>query len=144
MPGRSAGEDRDPVHGRELRIADLHLFEEHFPRVLRDAPENRLACGGRLLEDLLEHEMLVARLLGHDRIPEDALRRLGNRAAEEVGELDAGPRDDGHLLVAEEHDVARMHQDRGDVRGDEEFPVAEPDDDGRAITDRDDFAGIVG
>ena len=46
---------------------------------------------------------------------------LRDRAAGVVGELDAGRRDDRHLLVAEEHDVARVAEDRRDVRGDEEL-----------------------
>ena len=71
---------------RELRFGDLHLLEEDLAGVLRDAAEDRLARGGRLLEDLLEHEVLVAGLLRHDRIPQHALRRLGDRPAEEVGE----------------------------------------------------------
>ena len=90
VPRRAAGEDRDALDGRELRVGDLHLLEEHLARVLRDAAEDRLARRGRLLEDLLEHEVLVAGLLRHDRIPEHALRRLRDRPAEEVGELDAG------------------------------------------------------
>ena len=94
VPRRAARQDRDALDGLELRVGDLHLLEEHLAGVLRDAAENRLARGGRLLEDLLEHEVLVAGLLRHDRIPEHALRRLGDRPAEEVGERDAGPRDD--------------------------------------------------
>ena len=44
-------------------------------------------------------------------------------------------RDDRHLLVAEEDDVARVAEDRRDVRGDEELAVAEADDDRRAVAD---------
>ena len=61
---------------RELRLGDLHLLEEHAAGVLRYAPEDRFARSGRLLEDLLEHEVLVAGLLRHDRVPQHALRRL--------------------------------------------------------------------
>ena len=65
-------------------------------------------------------------------------------AAGIVGELDARRRDDRHLLVAEEHDVARVAQDRRNVRGDEELAVAESDDDRRAVAHGDDLVGIVG
>ena len=129
---------------RELRVGDLHLLEEHLAGVLRHAAEDRFARGGRLLEDLLEHEVLVAGLLRHDRIPQHALRRLGDRAAEEIGERDAGARDDRHLLVAEEHDVAGVAEDRRDVGRDEELAVAEADDDRRAVADGDDLFRIVG
>ena len=53
-------------------------------------------------------------------------------------------RDDRHLLVAEEHDVAGVAEDRRDVRGDEELAVAEADDDRRAVADGDDLLRIVG
>ena len=53
-------------------------------------------------------------------------------------------RDDRHLLVAEEHHVAGVAEDRRDVRGDEELAVAEADDDRRSVADGDDLLGIVG
>ena len=61
-----------------------------------------------------------------------------------VGELDARRRDDRHLLVAEEHDVAGVAENRGNVGGDEELAVAETDDDRRAVADGDDLVGVVG
>ena len=39
--------------------------------LLADAAEQRVANGARLLKDLLEHEVLVAALLRHDRVPQD-------------------------------------------------------------------------
>jgi hypothetical protein len=83
-------------------------------------------------------------LLRHDRVPEHPLRNFGNRSIEEVGELHARPRDHGHFLVAEEHDVSRVAEDRGDVRRHEELAVAEPDDDRGAVADCDDFLRIIG
>ena len=56
----------------------------------------------------------------------------------------AGARDRRHLLVAEEHHVARVAEDGGDVGRDEELAVAQPDDDRRAVPDGDDLLGIVG
>ena len=111
--------------------------------VERHAAEDRVARGGRLLVDFLEHEVLVAALLRRDRIPQHALRRLRHRAPGVVGELHARPRDDRHLLVAEEHHVARVAQDRGDVGGDEELVLAKADDDRRAVADGDDLFRIV-
>ena len=104
----------------------------------------RVGKGGRLLEDFLEHEVLVAALLRRDRIPQHPLRRLGDFAAAVVGELHAGARDDRHLLVAEEHDVSRVAEDCRDVGGDEELPLAKADDDRRAVANRDDLVRIVG
>ena len=58
--------------------------------------------------------------------------------------VDARARDDRHLLVAEEHHVAGVAEDGRNVGRDEELAVAEPDDDRRAVADRDDLLGIVG
>ena len=144
VPRGAACEDGHAVDLRQLRLRDLHLLEEHAAAVLRDAPEDRLARSRRLLEDLLEHEVLVAGLLRHDRIPQHALRGGRDRTAEEVGEAHAGARDDRHLFVAEEHHVARVAQDGRDVGRHEELAVAETHDDRRTVADRDDLLGVVG
>ena len=143
VPRRAARQNRDLVDRGQLLLGHFHLVEKHAARILRDAAKDRFARGRRLLEDFLEHEVLVAGLLRHDRVPEHALRDFGNRPIEEVGELHARPRDHGHFLVAEEDDVARVAEDRGDVRRHEELAVAESDDDRRAVSDGDDLFGIV-
>ena len=144
MPGRAARENRDALHVRKRGVADLHLLQEHFPGVLRNASQNRFARGGRLLVNLLEHEVLVAGLLRHDRVPQHPLRRLRDRAAEKIGELHTGLRDDCHLFVAEEHDIAGVAEDGRNVRCDEELAVAKAHDDRRAVAHGDDLFRIVG
>ena len=121
----------------------LQVLEEDPAAIERDAPENRVARGGRLLVDFLEHEVLVAALLRRDRIPQHPLRGLRHRAPVVVGELDARPRDDRHFLVAEEHDVARVAQDGGNVGGDEELVLAQADDDRRPVAHGDDLFGVL-
>ena len=71
----------------ERLLGDVQVLEEDLAAVERDAAEDRVARGGRLLVDLLEHEVLVAALLRRDRIPQHPLRRLRDRAAAVVGEL---------------------------------------------------------
>ena len=131
MPRRSASRDRN-------------LFEKHPAGLERHAAEQRFFGRARLLEDLLQHEVAVAGFLGHDRIPQHALRHFRDRRAGEVRKLHALARDDRHLFVAEKHDVARVAEDGRRVGGHEELAVAEPDDDGRAVADRDDLLRIVG
>ena len=55
---------------------DIHLVEEDAAGLLADAAQRGIADGARLLEDLLEHEMLVAALLRQDGVPQD----VGNLA----------------------------------------------------------------
>ena len=88
--------------------------------------------------------MLVAGFLRHDRIPQHALCGFGNRPAEEVGERDARPRDDRHLLVAEKYDVAGVAQDGRDIGRDEELAVAQTDHDRRPVAHGHDLLGVVG
>ena len=124
---------------RKRLRSDVQILEEDLAALERHAAENRVARGRGLLIDLLEHEVLVAALLRRDRIPQHALRRLGDRLAVVVGELDARARDDGHLFIPEEHDIASMGEDGRDVGGDEEFVLTEADHDRRTVADGDDF-----
>ena len=87
--------------------------------------------------------MLVPTLLRRDRIPQHSLGRLGDRTSVEVGEVDTGARDDRHLLVTEEDDVARVTEDGRDIRGDEELVLAQADDDRRAVSNRHDLLGVL-
>ena len=73
---------------RKFLLGDVHLVEEDLAGVLRNAAEQRVAHGARLLEDFLLHEMLEAALFGHDRVPGDVLRRAIDRVAFEID--DAG------------------------------------------------------
>ena len=64
--------------------------------------------------------------------------------AVEVGELDAIEREDGHVAVGEEVDIARVVEDAGNVGSDEVFAVAYADDDGRSGARGDDLVGLGG
>ena len=69
VPGRAARQDDDALERAEPLVGDLDLVQEHPARLDRRAAEHRLPDRPRLLEDLLEHEMLEPRLLRHDGIP---------------------------------------------------------------------------
>ena len=69
---------------RKSVVGQRHLVEEHQAGVLRHAAEDGLAHGRRLLEDLLEHEVLVAGLLRLHGIPRDPRRFLVDRLTGEV------------------------------------------------------------
>ena len=51
----------------ELGGRDIHLVEEDAAGLLADAAQRGVADGARLLEDLLEHEVLIAALFRLDR-----------------------------------------------------------------------------
>ena len=64
--------------------------------------------------------------------------------AVEVGELDAGEGEDGHVAVGEEVDIARVVENAGNVGGDEVLAFAHADDDRRARARGDDLVGLGG
>ena len=142
MPAGAAGDDFHVAESLELFLADVHLVEKHFPRFLRDAAEKRVANGARLFENFLLHEMLKAALFGHDRVPGDVLRLAMDRTAFEIGDLDALWCDHRDLTVAQEENAARVRQDRRNVAGDEEFLVAEAQNDRRAQARGHDFVRV--
>ena len=132
------------VAARRSSSEMVDVAEEDAAGVEGDAAEGGVADGARLLVDLLEHEVLVAGLFGLDGVPGDALEFQVAGVAVEVGEGDAGGGEDGDFVVGEEVDVAGVVEDAGDVGGEEEFAVAEAEDDGRAHAGGDELVGLVG
>ncbi len=143
MPAGATGRDGDSGGGAELCGRDLHVGEEDLAGVERDAAKGGVADGAGLLVDLLEHEVLVAGLLGLDGVPGDALRMEGVGFAAEVGEDDAGGGEGGDFAVLEEVDGAGVVEDAGDVGGEEELAVADAEDGGRAHARGDQLVGLV-
>src|SRR5208337_1401360 len=79
-----------------------------------------------------------------DGVPLNAGDGALDGIAFKISELDAGEREDGHVAIGEEVDVARVVQDAGNVGGDEGFTLADADDDGRPGAGGDDFVGFGG
>ena len=73
VPAGAAGGDVNLLQLAEVVLGDVHLVEEDFAGIERDAAQRGIADGARLLIDFLEHEMLEAALLRHDRVPGDVL-----------------------------------------------------------------------
>ena len=144
VPTCSTSRDGDLCAGEEIGVGELHLGEEDAAGVCGDAAEDGVADGAGLLVDLLEHEVLVAGLFSLDGVPGDALDAEGDGRAVEVGEGDAGGGEDGEFAVCEEVDVAGVVEDAGDVGREEEFAVAEAEDDRRAKARGDQLVGLVG
>ena len=62
----------------------------------------------------------------------------------EVGELHALRRYDGEIAIAKEEQIARVIQNRRNIRGNEEFVFAQADYGGRSIAGGDDLVGLIG
>ena len=128
VPRRPAGDEghffegSDPFEGKRQRFEeDLAGLRQH---PAREGVEDR----PRLLVDLLQHEVAVAAFLRHRGGPVDPLRRVFPRLPPEVGDPHPRRRGDHHLPVLEEEHVPRVGQKRGQVGGEEELPLPQPDD----------------
>ncbi len=125
--GRAAGDQLDPIDrpeglGQAVELGDLD------PVVGGHPPGQRLEQGGRLLVHLLEHEVLVAALLGGLGRPVDGADRALDRRAGQVGDDHAPGPEVGDVALLEEDDPVGMGQDRRHVAGQEALAVADPDD----------------
>jgi hypothetical protein len=88
--------------------------------------------------------MLVAALFRLDGVPLNVGDVAVDGVAVEVGELDAGEGEDGHVTVGEEVDVAGVVEDSGDIGGDERLAFADADDHGRPEAGGDDLVRFGG
>ncbi len=126
VPGRPAADDIELAQAREVVRGDGDLGQVHRLALEGDAAPQRVRDGARLLVDLLEHEVLVAALLGHRRRPRDGrllpARRLVRR---DHADVDGVGRQDRHPAVLDEHHVAGVGEDGRDVARQVVGPLAE-------------------
>ena len=139
----AAGDDEDAPQAAQHLVADADLGEVDGA-VLEQAAGERVAKRRRLLVDLLEHEGLVAALLGGVVVPLDDRLLAHERRAADVAELRAfgAKRDD--VAVLEEDHGARVRHEGGDRRGEEHLAVADADDQRCLVARAHDDVGLVG
>ena len=93
--------------------------------------------------DLLEHEVLVAALLGGLGRPVDGRDRALERRAVDVGDRHAPRPDVGDVALLEEDDPVGVGEDRGHVRGEEALAVAEADDERHVLARADEPVALA-
>ena len=98
--GGAAGEDDDPAQLAQLVLGEPEPLEHE--RAVADAVADRLGDGLGLLVDLLEHERLVAALLGALVVPVELDRVVLDRRAVRAREDGAGGRDLDDVAVVGE------------------------------------------
>ena len=84
--------------------------------------------------------MLEAAFFRHDGIPGNPLDRRLDRISFEVSNTNGVPREDGHLAVAEEEDVAGVLQNRRNIGSNKKFAIAQTNYNRRTLAHRDDRA----
>ena len=140
------GHERDARQRLHELVGELHVrVEHHAPRGTIDAAKQRVRDGARLLEDLFQHEVLVAGLRGADRIEVDgALLPLHRCAALDASEADAVGRHDREISGLEKAHLTGVLEERGHVGRDEVLLLPVPHDHSTGIADarRDDGSRI--
>src|SRR5438552_7000468 len=124
-------------------IRKRNVFEMNGVGVERKASKYRVLDRYRLLINFLEHEMLVAALFRHDRVPRDVLKLRLPSVSGRIQQAYAVTCDDSHLVIVEKQDGARIGKHCRHIRRDESFAVRGPDDQRISFADRDYLLWIV-
>ncbi len=140
--GRAAGDDEHLVHVTEVLGGQAFLVEDDLG-VVGEASTQGVGEGGRLLADLLEHEVGVAALLRGAGVPVDVVRTALDRVAGEVGDSHAIAAGLDDLVLADLHGAAGVRDEGRDVTGQEGLVGADADHE-RAVAPRPDHhVGMV-
>ena len=143
MESGATGNDEDLVDFTQLLIGEPLLIEDD-PSV-DEMAEQGVGNRGGLLGDLLEHEVVVAALLGCRQVPIDMKRtRVGGVvvAVEVSDPVTVGG--DHHGLVLTEFDgIAGVFDKGGDIGAKKHLALADSDDQRGGPPCRDDGAGVV-
>src|SRR5882762_4450423 len=142
MPARSAGHDAHLLKVAELLFGNLHFAQKNLAGILRNAAEQRVADGARLLENLLLHEMLVPALFGHDGIPGDMLGGALDRATVVIHHADALLREYSYVAIGQKKYLAGVLEERRDVAGHKKLAIAQADHGGRSHARGHDFVRV--
>ena len=141
--GGAAGDDHDPPHALEQRLVEGALLLQVDAVAARGAVGDRVGDRVRLFVDLLEHEGLVARLLGGRLVPVDVLlAALDGRAGGVHDPHAVGPQH-GDLAVLEVLHAARLGEEARDGRGDELLALAAAEDQRALLARPDQRLGLV-
>src|SRR6185437_9385387 len=99
MPTGAARHNLHLFEGLEIGLRNIHFIEKNPTAFLADTAEQGVFDGSGLLEDFLEHEMLVATLFRHDRIPQNVRDWTSHNLAIEISKTDAFGRENSHIAV---------------------------------------------
>src|SRR5437879_577221 len=119
------------------------VFEMDSVRIQRKSSEDRVLDRYGLLINFLQHEMLIAALFRHDRIPRDVLELRLPSLAGCVQQTNAVAGNDRYLMVIEKQNRARVGKHGWNIRRDESFTFHGADDERITFAHSDNFLRIV-
>ncbi len=115
MPACAARHNLHLLEGFEIRFRNIHFVQEHAACFLAHAPQHGVFNGARLLKNFLQHEVLIAALFRHDRIPQNVRNLAPHDLAVQIHQLHAAWREHGNIAIVQKDHVARMAQQGRDV-----------------------------
>src|SRR5690606_10888774 len=118
MPRGAACRDDDPLEGGKLVIFEVQPAELHRAILLDRTTTHRLTERLRLLEDLLQHEVIVAALLDGIQVPLDVRDLLRHLGAAQLHRTMAFRCQHGDLTIVQVDHLARLRQHGSDVARD--------------------------
>ena len=136
----AARDDHDAAQVLDLEIGQADALEEEL--AVARAVADRLAHRLGLLVDLLEHERLVAALLGRLVVPVD-LDHVGLDDLAAAVEDRALGRDRDDVAVVDQLHAARLREEGCDRRREEHLALADADDERRLVARADEQVGMV-
>src|SRR5918996_219582 len=140
---RPTGDHEDLVHVAQDVLVDVELVEREQPAFVQ-TPHKRVADRGRLLVDLLAHEVVVTALLRTYDVPVHLERLDRYLGAVEVGHSDRVGANLDHTSFVDRKDATGSLEHRRDVRGEHVLALPETDDERGRHLHTDDDVGIVG
>ena len=130
-------------HAAQEVVVEVDVGEVD-PLVPGQAVGDRLGDGVGLFVDLLQHEGLVAALLGGVGVPGHLFGAALDRLAAGVGDPDPAGFDFDDLAVFDRHRRAGVGEEGGDRGGEEGLPLADAGDQRALLAGPDQALGLVG
>src|SRR6266404_9187174 len=127
MPARAAGSNKYVIELEQLLVGHVEAAQLGRSLVRQQSPPHAVLDRLRLLEDLLEHEVVETAALDLIEIPidlADAALELLRALIENRVAVACEHRD---IAIVEVHDLPRLRQNRRDIAGHVVLAVAESD-----------------
>ena len=142
MPTRSARRDDDAVELEHLLPCQIQPTQLREAFVDYESAAHRVLNSLRLLEDLLEHEVIEAALLDLIEIPVDSTYALPHALRIQIQDFVAVAGEHAHLAVVEIDYLTRVLQNGRDVARDVELVLAKTKQQRTSFPRGDDLVGI--
>src|SRR5262245_41038492 len=143
MPTRAAGKNPDVLKTLPLLGREGNIFKMNPIGVERKPSQNRVADGGWLFVNFLQHEMLEAAFFSKDGIPRDVLELWFALFPAGVKKPNSITSHDRNFVLVKKKDRPCVRNKGGNIGSDEAFAIHAADDNRCSFADGYDLLRIV-